>query len=327
MIYVYFIVLILSFAILFKCADWFVEGASAIARVMNVSKMMVGIMVVGLATTAPEFCVSVQAAYLGHPEIALGNAIGSVICDDGVALALAALLAPVVIMVNCQILKIASLFLLSIDILAYLLAKDGTVGRIEGIVFVIILCLYFIFSLKYQSLYFIKSKSESRNLRRKKILFFSEKKAQLKKPLFFFFGGIAGVIITSRLVIWTAVNIAHFFGISEIIIGLTVVAIGTSLPEISTCITAALKGEGEIAVGNIIGADILNILWIIGVSSIVNPIKVDVEVINFTFPYMILVVATMLFAMRIGCRLGKIKGLILFALYVFYLFLTLKFFT
>lgn len=327
MIIVYFIVLIFSFGVLFKCADWFVEGASAIAKVMNIPKMVVGIVVVGLATTAPEFGVSVQAAYLGHPELALGNAIGSVICDDGVAIALAALLAPVVIMVNCQILKIASFFLLSIDILAYLLAKNGTVGRIEGIVFVLILCFYFIFSLKYRSSNFVKSKSESRKLRREKEFIFSEKKAQLKKPFFLFLGGITGVIITSRLIIWAAINIARYFEISEIIIGLTVVAIGTSLPEISTCITAALKGEGEIAVGNIIGADILNVLWIIGVSSIVNPIKVEVEVINFTFPYMILVVATMLFAMRIGCRLGKIKGLILFALYVLYLFLTLWLFT
>jgi cation:H+ antiporter len=155
---------------------------------------------------------------------------------------------------------------------------------------------------------------------------FSLKKAQLKKPLLFFLGGITGVVISSRLIVWVAINIARYFKVSEIIIALTVVAIGTSLPEISTCITAALKGEGEIAVGNIIGADILNILWIIGVASIVNPITVEREVINFAFPYMILIVAVMLAAMRIGCRLGRIKGLILFALYLIYLFFTLKLF-
>jgi len=92
-------------------------------------------------------------------------------------------------------------------------------------------------------------------------------------------------------------------------------------------VTAALKGEAEIAVGDIIGADILNILWIIGVASIVQPIKVDLEVINFTFPYMILIVAVMLASMRIGCRLGKIKGIILFGLYILYFFLTLHLFT
>jgi len=325
MIYFYLIVLILSFAILFKCAGWFVEGASRIARVMNVSKMMVGIVLVGLATTAPEFFVSVQAAYLGHSEIALGNAVGSVICDDGIAIALAALLAPAAIMINCRMLKFVGLFLISIDILAYLLAKNGTIGRVEGLVFVLILGVYYFFIIRGQRSRFFNKKKGNNNLKNNS-LSSSLRKDQLKKPLFLFIGGIAGIIITSHLVIRAAIYIARYFDISETIIGLTLVAIGTSLPEISICITAALKGEGEIAVGNIIGADILNILWIIGVASIVNPIKVEVEVINFAFPYMILVVATMLVAMRIGCRLGKAKGLLLFALYLIYIFLTLKLF-
>jgi len=324
MIYPYFAALILSFAILFKCADWFVTGASSIARVLNVSKMMVGIVVVGLATTAPEFFVSVMAAYLKHPEIALGNAVGSVICDDGIALALAALLAPAAIMVNCRTLKIVGLFLLSIDFIAYFLAKNGTVGRAEGLVLVLILVVYFVFIIKGQKSIFhrpspIADKGE-------KNVGLSVRKAQLKKPFLLFLGGITGVVISSRLIVLAAIRIARYFDISEIIIALTVVAIGTSLPEISTCITAALKGEGEIAVGNIIGADILNILWIIGVASLVNPITVEVEVVNFAFPYMILIVAVMLAAMRIGCRLGRIKGLILFAFYLFYLFFTLKLF-
>ena len=102
---------------------------------------------------------------------------------------------------------------------------------------------------------------------------------------------------------------------------------GTSLPEISTCIVAVLKGEGEIAVGDILGADVLNILWIIGVASIVRPIQVELDIINFTFPFMIFIVTVMLVNMRIGCRLTKIKGIILFAIYLVYLFFTLKFFT
>jgi cation:H+ antiporter len=130
----------------------------------------------------------------------------------------------------------------------------------------------------------------------------------------------------SFVVVEAAIKIAQFFEISEIIIGSTIVAIGTSLPEISTCITAALKGEGEIAVGDIIGADILNILWIIGVASLVKPIEVDQDIINFSFPYMILIVVVMLLSMRIGCRLGKLKGFILLALYGVYIFLILKIF-
>jgi len=325
MIYLYFAVLIFSFAILFKCADWFVKGASSIAGVLNVSKMVIGIVLVGVATTAPEFFVSVIAAYLGYPEIALGNAIGSVICDDGVALALAALLAPAAILINCRTLKVVGLFLLSIDFLAYFLARNGQIGRAEGFFFIFILAVYYIFMVKGHKSNIFRTGQENERLGKSHPV--SLRKSQLKKPILLFLGGIVGVIITSRIIVWSAVNIARFFNISEIIIGLTVVAIGTSLPEISTCITAALRGEGEIAVGNIIGADILNILWILGVASIVNPIKVELRVINFAFPYMILVVATMLIAMRIGCRLGKIKGLILIALYLVYLLLTLSLFT
>jgi len=327
MIYIYFAVLIVSFAILFKSAGFFVEGASGIARVLNISKMVAGIVFVGMATTAPEFGASVIAAILGHPEIALGNAIGSVICDDGVALALAAVVAPTAILINCRILKTAGLFLISIDILAYVLARNGTIGRMEGVLFLIILCLYFIFMLRKPRYNVRKDDKEEDGLSVKEENLSASKLALLKKPILLFSVGIIGVILTCRVVIWASVNIAEHFSISKAIIGLTIIAIGTSLPEISTCVTAALKGEGEIAVGNIIGADILNVLWIIGVSSIANPIKVELKIINFAFPFMILIVITMLVAMRIGCRLGKAKGFILFGLYVVYLVLTLKLFT
>ncbi len=326
MIYIYFAVLIVSFAILFKSASFFVDGASSIARVLNISKMVVGIVLVGMATTAPEFGASVIAAILGHPEIALGNAIGSVICDDGVALALAAIVAPTAILINCRILKTAGLFLISIDILAYILARNGTIGRMEGVLFLIILCFYFIFVLRQQRYSVRKDDKERDGLSANEENFPVSKLALLKKPIFLFAVGIIGVILTCRAVIWASVNIAEYFSISKAIIGLTIIAIGTSLPEISTCVTAALKGEGEIAVGNIIGADILNILWIIGVSSIANPIKVELKIINFAFPFMILIVITMLVAMRIGCRIGKMKGFVLFGLYILYIFLTLKFF-
>ena len=128
------------------------------------------------------------------------------------------------------------------------------------------------------------------------------------------------------MVIWSAINIAKFFKVSEIIIGLTVVAIGTSLPEISTSITAALKGEGEIAAGDIIGADILNILWIIGCSAIVHPIHVEMLSAHFSFLWMLLIVSTMLISMRIGYKIGKPKGFILISLYSIYIYMTIKIF-
>lgn len=324
MVFLYVGLLIVSFAILFKCADYFIAGAVGIAEVTRIPKMIVGIVLVGLATTAPEFGVSVQAAFLGHPEIALGNAIGSVICDDGLALALAAILSTTVIFVNCRLLQMAGLFLLSIDIFAYLLARNGTIGRVEGGIFVLILSLYFIIIIKKRR----TNAGDQQNQHHEERSTHPppQKISNLKKPVFLFIVGIGGVILASRAVIWASIRIAQHFSLSETLIGLTIIAIGTSLPEISTCIAAARKREGEIAVGDIIGADILNILWIIGVSAIVNPIQVDLEVINFSFPFMILVVVVMLVSMRIGCRLTKLKGVLLLLLYGLYLLLTIKFF-
>lgn len=327
MIFIYSAALIFAFIILFKCADFFVDGASGIAVVFKIPKLLVGIFLVGLATTAPEFGVSVQAAFLGHPEIALGNAIGSVIADDGIALALAAIVAPAVIFVNCRLLKMAGIFLLAIDFLAYGLARNGTIGRLEGILFISLLFLYFIIMYSKRNTDFFATESAAYENQDTENPVCDSRWVAVKKPLFLFLLGLAGVILTSRLVIWAAINIAEYFAISETIIGLTVIAIGTSLPEISTCISAARKGEGEIAVGDIIGADILNILWIIGVSSFVKPITVDLSVINFSFPFMILIVAVMLGTMRIGCRLDKWKGILLMVLYVVYFVLTLVLFT
>jgi len=327
MIYLYFVVLIASFAFLFKFACYFVDGAIGIAKVFNISKMVIGIVLVGMATTAPEFFVSVISAFKGKPEFALGNAIGSVICDDGVAMALAAVLAPAAILINCRLLKIVGIFLLAVDFLAYFLAWNGTIGRLEGVSFVLILILYYFFVARRKDLSFEQDNLRGKNTEKEREDSKSFVRSQLKRPILKFFLGLTGVLATSHIVVWSAERIAVYFSVPEIIIGLTVLAIGTSLPEISTCITAALKGEGEIAVGNIIGADILNVLWIIGVSSIVNPIRVDVDIINFTFPFMILIVATMLGGMRIGCRIGKLKGFILFGLYIIYIFLMLKLFT
>ena len=328
MILLYTFVLALSFIMLFKCADLFVTGATGLSVILKIPKLMVGIVLVGLATTAPEFGVSVSAAFSGFPEMALGNAIGSVIADDGIALGLAALVAPTVIFVNCRILKIAGAFLLGIDFLAYFLARDGVVGRFEGVLFLLLLVGYFY--LLYRVRGFpsglggeISCKTAGPDADEAECSLW----LKLRKPVFLFVFGIIGVVIASRYgIVWSAVNITRLLGIPEIIIGSTVVALGTSLPEISTCITAARKGEGEIAVGNIIGADVLNILWIIGVAALVRPMHVDVAIINFSFPFMILVVSVMLISLSIGCRLTKIKGVILIVLYAAYIVLTLLLF-
>ena len=326
MIYIYGAAFLAAFAILFKCADLFVDGASRIATILNIPKLLVGIVLVGLATTAPEFAVSVIAAIRGLPELALGNAIGSVIVDDCVALALAAILAPTVIFINCRMLRIFGAFLLGIDFLAYFLARDGVLNRWEGLILISLLGVYFVLLFKVRSFRApgITDNGEAENSAGPRMN--AAVRRDLRAPALKFLIGLVGVILTAEVIVRSAEYVARYFAIPEIIIGSTIVAIGTSLPEVSTCITAALRREGELAVGNILGADVLNILWIIGVASLTNPIIVDRAIINFKFPYMILVVTVMLVLMSIGCRLNRYKGFILLGFYLLYLFLTFHLF-
>jgi len=334
-IIVTFIILLVAFVILLKSADYFVDGAVGIAETLRVPKMLVGIVLVGFCTTAPEFAVSVQSAAMGKAETALGNAIGSVICDDALALAFAATITPIII--DPKIFRTAAPFLVSIDILAYLLSFDGTVARWEGIVLVVILVGYIFFIIREQKRIRTMEDIENQNNSTHPPL----EGLSARKSIITFILGLAGVIIASRMVIISAVqgdiffigksslsiiSIAEYFKVPEIVIGLTMIAIGTSLPEIMTCIMASIKKESEIAAGDIIGADILNILWIIGVSAAVNPITVSKSIIHFSFISMFVVVITMLVSMRTGWRLNRKEGLLLVFLYVIYITLMIKFF-
>jgi len=318
-----FLGFVLAFVLLFKSADYFVDGATGIAGCLNIPRIIVGIVLVGLATTAPEFVVSVAAAFRHHPEIALGNAIGSVICDDGVALGLAAVLAPTPILVSRSLLKRVGIFLLAIDGLAYLFARNGSLGRLEGAVLVALLMAYFVILIRYRR---PRSRAVPCDADMPDPNSGADRNQTLKRPVIQFLAGLAGVVVTGNIVVESAVYIAEFFSVPEIIIGSTVIALGTSLPEISTCITAVRKGEGELAVGNILGADVLNILWIIGVASLVQPIHVDRDVINFAFPFMILIVGVMLGGMWRRGRLERPTGFLLIALYVVYIVLTVTLF-
>jgi cation:H+ antiporter len=305
-------VLIASFIFLFLCAHYVIDGAVKLAHITRIPKFIVGIIVVGFATTAPELAVSVMAAFIRHSEIALGNAVGSVICDDSLALGLAAVVAPAAIVVNPLLLRETALFLIGIDLLAYALILNGRVGRAEGVLLLLILLSYYLYTLAKEKKRRAESSLESR-----------PRGETVARAIGVFLIGIIGVIVASRGVVWSAIGIAKVFGISTTIIGLTIIAIGTSLPEISTCLVAARRGEGEIAVGDIIGADILNILWIIGLSALVNPIVVGKRFINFAFPWMIGIVALTLLFLRIRYRMGKVKGAVLLMLYALYIIWTI----
>lgn len=309
-------VLVVCFYVLAKCASWFVDGAVGIAEYLKLPKMLIGIVLVSLATTAPELAVSVQSALMGNPEIALGNAVGSVIVDDGVALALGVLVAGSPILVNPYLLKTTGLFLIGVDLIAYFMAFDGTLSRLEGAVLVLLFAVYIVFA------YFTRrrsSEADSDNLEELAEIEEAIAGRGLGTLMLWFAAGLAGVLVCSRYIVESAIVIAGFLGISEAVIGLTVIAIGTSLPEIATAVTAARKGHGGLVVGNILGADILNICWIAGASAAVNPLVVPTNVIHFSFPAMLVIVGTMLIAMRTGYRLTRTEGIILMVLYGIYL--------
>lgn len=300
-----------SFAILAKCADWLVDGAIAIAQRLSVPPMLIGIVLVSMGTTAPELAVSVNAALQGNPEIALGNAVGSVIYDDTIALPLTVLLAPAALHINARVLRSSAIFLISIDVLAYIMAMDGTLTRGEGG----ILVLGFFSYLYY--LYWDRKKRGAQEDAEED----GEEEMGWGKILLLFAGGLVGVLISSDLIVGAVPVIALELGVNKAIIGLTIVALGTSIPEIATCIIAARKRQGSLAVGNILGADILNICWIAGASAVANPMTVSPNIINFIFPSMLVVVLTMLGLMRLGHRLEKWKGWVLLALCPIYLYL------
>jgi len=290
-----------------------VEGAVGLSCILRLPKFLIGIIVVGIATTAPEFMVSVISAFQGKPEIALGNAIGSVICDDGLALPLAVLISTSPILISRNIFKTTALFLIVVNIVAYILCWDGTLNRLEGMLLVGLFAIYVV------AMIFIKKKKDKEIIPKKKEMTGS-------KILLLFCFGLIGIFIASRCIISSAVFISHYFHVPEAVIALAMVALGTSIPEVATCITAARKGEGSIAVGNILGADILNVCWVAGVSAIVNPLTVGTKLSNFMFPSMLTIVFVMLGLIVINYKLERWNGGVLLIIYILFLLSMIIFF-
>jgi len=307
------VVIVIAFAALAKCADLFVDTSVGIADRLKVPKLVIGIVLVSLATTAPELSVSLMSALRGQPEMALGNAIGSVICDDGLALGLAGLLTIAPIMVMPNVLKTSGFFLLLVEILAFVfVAFDRSLERAEGAMLVGLFAAYLFFLYRQHKQGKFKDGLDAVEAAA------GEKKSTLRLSLFFIIA-LAGIILASEFIITSATAIARSFGIPEAVIALTLVAFGTSIPEVATCIVAARKKEGAIAVGNILGADIMNICWVAGASSIANDLVLSKKQIFFMFPAMFVIVGAMLLMLRMGYDLTRKKGIILLGLYFVYL--------
>lgn len=302
-----------SLGLLTLGAEGLVRGSASMALRLGLTPLMVGLTVVAFGTSAPELIVSLKASQLGQGDIALGNVIGSNIFNIGVILGLTALICPVP--VKLQIIKIDGPIMLGVALLVPLLLLDGNlISRLEGIALTSGIAGYtalLVFLARREPAPAWQVEFEEGMPRRSR---------HWLLDLLLMVAGLALLIAGSRLLVDSSVSVARILGVSEAVIGLTIVAAGTSVPELATSVVAAIRKEPDIAVGNIIGSNIFNILAILGVSATVMPISAS-GIRSFDILVMIGFSILLLPVIRSGSRLSRIEGGILLAGYVAYLIL------
>ncbi len=303
------LLLVLGFTILIKGADWLVQGGSALARKHHISELAIGLTIVAFGTSMPELVVNVFAAYQSHSDIVFGNIIGSNIFNLFAILGIAGIIAPLVVQSSTVWKEIP--FSLVAAVVLFILANsfltdNAVLSRLDGFILLIffVLFLYYVFrQMKTDPAPSIAHQKEYSNI----------------KIWLFILVGLAFLVAGGRIVVVNAVKIASELGISETVIGLTIVAIGTSLPELATSVVAAIRKNNDIAVGNIIGSNIFNIFFILGVSSIIKPVEYNLK---FNFDLYLLSFGTILLfiAMFLGKKkkIDRWESIILLLIYVGY---------
>ena len=286
-------------------ANYFIEGAYAIALRAGVSQLFIGVTLVALGTSLPEFFVSLIALIKGSSDISLGNIVGSNICNVGLILGLSALVKP--IRSTKSILRFEYPLMATASVLLLIFSLNGTVGRLEGLIYLLMLFLfiwYFAFKAKN-----IPDQELPQD----------QPKSSLPKATLVALGGLVALLAGSELFIRAAVNIARLLGISELIIGLSLVALGTSLPELASTLAAVIKGKDDIAVGNVVGSNLLNIVFILGVLSSVRPVPVNPQMCRFDIPVMLVLTASIFPFTKFYGRIPRVGGFLLVAVYVIYI--------
>ena len=295
--------IIFGFALLVWGADRFVLGAGATARNLGVAPILIGLTIVAFATSAPEILVSVVASLQGASTLAVGNAVGSNIANVGLVLGATALLRPIA--VKSQTLRRELPALLAVTLLSFMLFVDGYLSRVDGLVFLagLAILMYWIVSLGMRS-------STSDPITAEYAAEIPTDVSMLR-ALFWLVVGLIVLLIGSNLLVNGAESLARELGVSDLVIGLTIVAIGTSLPELAVSAMSALKGEHGLALGNIIGSNMFNLLAVIGVAASIAPTELDSSVITFHFPAMVgltLVLFVMAYNYSGQGRINRIEG-------------------
>lgn len=307
--------ILIGFALLIWSADKFVLGASNTARSFSISPLIVGVVIVGLGTSAPEMLVSAMAAADGNTGLSIGNAIGSNITNIGLMLGITALFYP--LQIHSKLLKREMPVLLAVIALSYFLLWDQYLSFMDGIIL-----LTMMFAMLGYTVW--EAKSHGDDSFPQEILDELPEEISKGEALKWLIIGIIILIASSRILVWGAVEIAEYFQVSDLIIGLTIVAIGTSLPELAATLAAARKKEFDLAVGNIVGSNIFNILGVMALPALIHPDKFDLAVLTRDYPVMLaLTVALLLFsiAWRKGKTgvLGRAEGAILLTSYIGYM--------
>ena len=307
--------IVFGFALLVWSADRFVDGAASTAKHLGMPSLLIGILIVGFGTSAPEMVVSAIAAYEGNPGLALGNAIGSNIVNIALILGITAIVAPIA--VNSKIVKKEIPLLLLIVLFTGYLLLDNTLTLFEGVIL-----LAGFFALVLWSV-FAAFRSRGDSFEDQMDIELNEDIMSLKVGIMWLVFGLILLIASSRLLVWGAVGVANSFGVSDLIIGLTIVALGTSLPELAASVMAARKGEHDIAIGNVVGSNMFNLLAVIGIAVIIAPMNsIPLEVLQRDWTIMLLLTIA-LFVMAYGFkgrngRINRVEGTILILCYAAY---------
>jgi len=267
-----FIAVVSGLALLVWSADRFVEGSASTARHFGMPPLLIGMVIVGFGTSAPEMVVSALAASQGNPGIALGNAYGSNIANIALILGVTALISP--IMVHSTVLRKELPILTIMTILTVVLLADLDLSRLDAV----ILLLVFGGLMAWTVIQGLKRKTDT--LAKEVESETAEKAMPIKRAVFWLFAGLLLLIASSRILVWGAVEIAQIFGVSDMIIGLTIVAVGTSLPELASSVIAARKGEYDIALGNVLGSNLFNTLAVVGIAGSIHPFAVEPETLS-----------------------------------------------
>ena len=268
------IFLIIGSAMLFYGAEFIVKGGSQLARYFGLSPIVIGLTVVAFGTSLPELVVSIVAAIGGSSPIAIGNVVGSNIANVGLVLGISSLIFP--IKINLSQIKIDLIIYIFVCLMFSTFCMNGSISRQEGLILFLSVLIY-----TWYSFYYSSSKNNDEDVNDKN-------PSNLRMLFILIISGITLLSFGANLFVKGAIDIARYFGISEIVIGMTIVALGTSLPELATSVIASFRKEHAISIGNIVGSNLFNLLSVIGIVSLVSPIESPKEILFFEIPYMII---------------------------------------